>query len=1558
MRFERLSIEQGLSQSVGLSISQDSEGFMWFGTYDGLNRFDGYQFKRFDHVPEVQSSLSNSIITVLYTDSKGTLWIGTEGGLNRYDGDTGEFFHFVHDDKDDRSLSHNVVSAIAEDKQGRLWVATAGGGLNLLAENQRQFIRFTHQVDDEQSLSHNNVNALLKDRRGRLWVGSDAGLSLLLNDKGHFRHRRHDTQNPQSLSHNKVQSLFEDAQGRLWVGTFGGGLNLYDIANDRFRHYRHDEKAATSLLNDFVWSINQDAQGMLWVGTEGGLSKLDLSLGVFHHSTHQSADPYSLASDVVRHIFRDNRGMMWLGTFGGGINRVDTRRRQFGHYKHIASDPSSLSFNLVFSLQQDNNGDVWIGTLGGGLNRQDAQNKTMERFYLPEQPSSYGYNSIWTVYQQSQSHLLLGTRSGVYQFDKAQKRFSRFDYAKPDEVDEPDSVTAILRDNQGQYWFGTWGQGLVRFNPNTKQYQRFHQGQGSINHDIILAMTLDHQGNIWIGTNDGLTRYDAHSQSFVNFKHDEKDLASLTSGYVTSIYQDSLGDIWVATSSGLNKWLGAERGFSHYTEANGLPNDVIYCIAEDSDKRLWLSTNRGLSAFNRSNGSFNNYDPSDGLQSNEFNHNACTVGPTGEMFFGGVNGFNRFYPEKLTPNNHPPHVVLTDFLLANQSVPIGTNDHQGFALEKAVNRLDTVYLGYRQNLFSFEFAALDHQNPLKNRYRYMLEGYDQDWLNADAKIRLATYTNLPAGQYRLKVQGSNANGIWNTEGAAVNIVVSPPPWLSWWAITLYVVSLLFTVWSIAFFFGQRKNERKVIAQLQELDKLKDDFLAKMSHEIRTPMNAVVGLSRLALNAKTEQERREHISTVLESGDALLELINDILDFSKLSAGQMTIERTQLDLCEVLTQTFNQCALRAHEQGLSLAVATETAIPKGLLGDPLRIRQVLVNLVNNAVKFTDSGGVWINIRFSRNEDGRLMLVCTVNDTGCGMSKAQQNKLFKSYVQADASVSRTHGGTGLGLAIAKQLCELMGGRIWVESEQGKGSSFHFTVALERDSKVLNSEVPFSGFRILLIESVDFARQAILTQLKAYDAVVDDVTCVEQAQLKMAQANEQQMPYNLILADWTLSELEGLLRQIKREQSETLLMFMVGRYDKERFRRKFFDAADLNVIDKPVLPHLLYRAIRQLQAGEALADSRLGPSALRVPDLSAYRILMVEDNAINRQVAAGFLDYTGVDIESAENGLVAIEKLKEQRFDLVLMDIDMPKLDGLSATKLIKQELGLEALPIVAMTGYASQGDFKRFDAAGMQGHITKPFEQQSLYRVVGDLLPHEEKTVMMGPVEALKADKLPEVPNLAEKLSQISGLDVRRAVARLSGHEELYYELIKRFHRHEGALLKRLEKAYDSKDWQALNHCAHSLKSMAAFIGAEELSDLAKTLEDKLSQGEQDERLYWQVRDHLQVLLDSVNQVLAHEMPSEEQAFDGEKFITQLRTLITLLQATDFDAEMLLEQMRLHCHDSEFNDDVETMIALVDDVEFEQALAHATGLLQRCEAGALKSADARDMDTVDH
>lgn len=865
VRFNQLTVEDGLSQNSIKSITQDHKGFLWFGTNDGLNRYDGYQFKHFRNDPDDDSTISSNHISVIFADSKGMLWIGTaNSGLDRYDRKSQRFIHYKQDDANSSSLSHNYVTGIIEDINGNLWISTMNG-LNKYDPQSEQFIRYKHLPSNPQSLPDNRVHAMFADTDGTLWVGTQSGgLSQFNPGTQQFQHLQHQVDNPNSLSHNFVKAIAKDDKGNIWAGTDGGGLNIFNQKTRKFKRLIHESDNPHSLTNDHIWTLFKDRQGVVWVGTDGGgLDHYDSQRDRFIHYKHRPSVPHSLSHNDIRSLFQDSEGLLWIGTFSGGVNRIDTKQKLFGHYKHYAFDPKSLTHNTVFSIFKDEEQNLWVGTLGGGVNKKQADGDDFIHFkHDPKDPTSLSSNSVWDISADAQNRLWIGTQNGLNLFDKETETFTRY-YHEPN---NPNSlshnwISDIKKDNQGNLWISTRGGGLNKYDPRTNQFKHFRHNPSdpdSLSNDIILSIYSDSDGFLWLATwTGGLERFDPYDEKFIHHRHDENNPNSLSNDTVISIIEDSKGHIWATTlGGGLNKYNHKTDTFTHYREKDGLANDTIYGIIEDNQQNLWLSTNLGLSRFNPELGKFKNYSVEDGLQSNEFNGNAAYKSDSGELFFGGINGFNRFYPETIKENKRPPVLVFTDFLLFNKSVAIQTApqaDQQVFTLPIDINELEELTLSYKQSLISFEFAALNYHNPRKNQYSYKLEGVDKDWITSSANIRRATYTNLPSGVHTLKVKASNANGYWNEEGISIVINVLPPPWRSWWAYTLYFLVITSI---ISLFVYQQIKKRQVINEHNKQLRFALWGSGDELWDINLVDNTIISQNRLEILATCEEAVRE------------------------------------------------------------------------------------------------------------------------------------------------------------------------------------------------------------------------------------------------------------------------------------------------------------------------------------------------------------------------------------------------------------------------------------------------------------------------------------------------------------------------------------------------------------------------------------------------------------------------------------------------------------------------------------------------------------------------------
>ncbi len=781
LRFERLSLEQGLSQSIVECILQDARGFMWFGTEDGLNRYDGYQFVVFRPSPVRAGGISTAHVTTLTQDRAGILWVGTfNGGLNRYDPRTGEFRAYRSQPGDPRSLGHDLVRAIREDREGLLWVATGGGGLDRFDPGRGTFTHFTHDPGDPRSLPADFVDSLLIDRAGIVWAGTrGGGLARLDPREGVFRTFRHDPAREESLAHDDVTALLEDRQGRLWVGTRGGGLDLLDDpAAGTFRHFRHDPARPSSLGHDHVTALAEDRAGRLWVGTNGGgLQLYAPETGDFARYRTDPAEPGSLSRNEVRAILEDAGGMLWVGTYGGGLNRADPGRKPFLTYRARPGDPDSVGNEIVWTFLEAADGGVWVGSHGGGLERLDPATGKWTHFRSrPGDPRSLSDDRVRVICPSRTGHYWIGTDGGgLGRFDPRTGTFVsyRHDPADPGSLAH-DQIRALLEDRDGTLWIGTFGGGLDRLDPGADAFAHYRHDEakpGSLGNDVVRALLQDRAGRIWVATHGGgLNLLDRERGTFRRFLP-AAGTPSLSSHFIFSLYEDSRGTLWVGTwGGGLNRFDPRDGTAEVLTTADGLPSDNIYGILEDDAGRLWMSTNAGLSRFDPERRSFHNYSESDGLQSNEFNGNAFHRGPSGRMYFGGIKGFTTFLPGAILDNPRPPPVAITRFLKLNREAETPLT----------IPETRQVEVGPDDYFIAFEFAALDFAAPARNRYAYRMVGFDPDWIVVPADRRFATYTNLQPGSYAFQVRASNNDGVWNDTGTTLAVVVQPPYYKTWW----------------------------------------------------------------------------------------------------------------------------------------------------------------------------------------------------------------------------------------------------------------------------------------------------------------------------------------------------------------------------------------------------------------------------------------------------------------------------------------------------------------------------------------------------------------------------------------------------------------------------------------------------------------------------------------------------------------------------------------------------------------------------------------------------------
>ncbi|MFC1849854.1 two-component regulator propeller domain-containing protein [candidate division CSSED10-310 bacterium] len=1051
LTFERFTRENGFPLGNVYAIIQDSRGFMWFGGDGPLIRYDGHCFKEYQNDPADPSSLAINDVCDLFKDEKGVLWCATwGGGLCRYDPASETFRTYKHDPNDPFSIGDNRVQFIYQAADKELWFGAFGGGLNHYDPERDRFTVFKHDPDDPYSLSDNRIWCMVEDQSGNLWIATGTGLNKFDRVSQKFTHYMHDPNNPESVSHNQVRWLFIDSEGTFWVST-RGGLDQFKPQSGTFIHYKHNQD---DWGNNYPFKILEDQAGTLWVATRtSGLNIVDRKTKKFHVYGNDPTDSATISHNDIRSLCETRQGILWIGTRGGSVNKLDLKPPKFRHYKHIPTDPDSLSNNDILSFHEDSSGVLWIGT-EKGLNRFDRQKEIFHHFRDdPDAPARLSNESIWSIREEGPGFLWIVTEGDYDLYDRAKREFIPFKLdPKIQNNLTQNLVTSLYPDSTGILWVTTFGQGLYKYDRQNGHFIHFKQTEkkdASLNDNYILAIYEDESGDLWLGTRGGLSKYDRHREQFIHYQHDRCNPHSLSDNNVFSLCQDHEGTLWVGTGNGLNKFDHQTGQFVRYTTRSGLPDDDIVGILEEdesslsSTRHLWISTLNGLSKFNPKTETFQNYDYRDGLQSNMFRERASCKSRTGEMFFGGVNGFNAFYPHEVKHNTHRPPIVFTDFKLANKSLIPGRHP----LLNKSITETSRIVLSYRDKIFSLDFAALDYTCPEKNRYKYKMEGFEDEWVDAGSK-HSATYTNLDPGRYVFRVRGSNNDGIWNETGASLVITITPPPWLTWYAYCLYCAAGL-GILLVIYYRIKKKHAAELEAEQlriakEEAEKAtqsKSNFLASMSHEIRTPMNAILGLSNLALKTELQPKHQDYFEKIRVSAHSLLGIINDILDFSKIEAGKLDLESVPFVIRDEIKKVSDTLAFKAYEQGVEHLYLIDEDIPTTLVGDPLRIQQILMNLANNALKFTDAGEVLIKVVTSQKEDNKTKLTFSVRDTGIGIGPEQLSTIFESFTQADKATARHYGGSGLGLNICRCLVEMMNGRIWAVSEPGRGSTFYF-------------------------------------------------------------------------------------------------------------------------------------------------------------------------------------------------------------------------------------------------------------------------------------------------------------------------------------------------------------------------------------------------------------------------------------------------------------------------------------------------------------------------------------
>jgi ligand-binding sensor domain-containing protein/signal transduction histidine kinase len=1127
LQFNHLTSDDGLSSSTVIAVLQDYKGFMWFGTYEGLNRYDGYNFVIYKRNPADSTSLADNIVRTIMEDHDKNLFIGTQNGLCLYDREKDRFLNYRIDKSSPLFGINCTVLKIAEDSLGNFWLAT-GIGLIYFDRNNNQITQFTHDINKPASLSDNNVEGVLIDKNHRLWVTTRIGLNLFLPETGTFKHITQAESDARDLSNTYFMEMIEDLEGNLWFGSTEG---LYCLKSNpeakitKLIHYQHDAKDKYSLSSNRIKSFNVDDKGNLWIGTENdGINLFDRENQRFWHYRKDDYDPKSLNNESIEAIYHDKTGNLWVCTFTGGLNIAIKNRDAISSYQTLPGAPFSLSHSTVTCFLEDHLGQIWLGTDGGGLNLFDKQ--TNRFLHFNKDNSNLSSNAILCIIEDSNNQIWIGTwGGGLIHFDSKTKSFKSFIPGNSGIQDN--SIYAIAEGENNDLWLGSFEHGLIRYQIKEKKFTDYTPDNSGLANKMIIKIEKYSKDRFLLGSTNCFQIFSPGEDRFITYMPDPNDSNSLSYSTTTDILVENDSCVWIGTHDGLNLFNPKTGSFKRYYEGDGLPSSLIKGLVLDESGDIWVTTNKGLCRFDYKQGRFKNFTKADGLQSNEFYERSILKTKSGELLMGGTKGFNMVYPEKITENKSIPDVLITDLKIFNKSV---LPDAENSPLIQNITETKTLTLSHKESVLTFYFAVMDFTASEKNQYAYKMEGFDKDWIYSGNK-REATYTNLSSGEYVFHVKGSNNDGLWNEKGVSLGITILPPWWNTW---LFRIIIFLVIVFILASIYLSRikhlKNQKilleKLVAaktvevqeknatllkqaeelnetntlleerqqlveeqskrlekmnselteknlqleqqamdlnetnnlleerqqqieeqreELYELNATKDKFFSIIAHDLKNPFNVILGFSELVVvnfEKWTDEKKHQVVNLIFNASKNLYQLLENLLQWSRSQRGILEFNPERIELKDILPNVVDLLKDTAEAKSIEL----ELMFPKEGLAvhaDRQMLDTILRNLISNAIKFSNTGG-------------KVQIIAEINDgfagvkvidNGVGIRSEIKDKLFKIDTHHTTPGTGNEKGTGLGLILAKEFVTRHGGKIGVESTIGEGSTFHFTLPLEK-------------------------------------------------------------------------------------------------------------------------------------------------------------------------------------------------------------------------------------------------------------------------------------------------------------------------------------------------------------------------------------------------------------------------------------------------------------------------------------------------------------------------------